>query len=71
MNGFITVKPDALLGFEPEMPRHRFVDPQHPVLIVEDRDQVRHAGEGPFPLLLGEPQRLLCQLAASDVARDF
>jgi hypothetical protein len=71
MNSFITVEPDALLGFEPQMPRHCFVDPQDSVLVVADRDQVRHTGEGPFPLFLGASQRFLGQFAQGDVADEL
>ena len=67
VDGRVAGESHALFGRQAEALRHRPVDADDPVLVVYDRDQVRHAVEGSFPFLLGAAHRLLHFLVRGDV----
>ena len=51
MNAGVAGLTDALVFGEAQPVGHRFVDSHHPVLRVQDDNQVRHGVERPLPLL--------------------
>src|ERR1700690_264528 len=69
MYGLITVQPHAILRLSSQTLRHRFVYTLDTVLIVENRDHVRHASECSFPPFLFPYYFFFSFLASGNVIR--